>query len=108
MWTAAFMTNTTTRDMFIDSVYKYAADGANNVALSDWYDTRSGVSDGFKARPVVGGHLALVSFDRLIGDLGRDLRDFLFFPARFVDRGRWAGWDDVVLARRAISESACI
>lgn len=62
MWTAAFMTNVTTRDMFIDSVYKYAADGANNMPLSDWYDTLSGVSDGFKARPVVGGHLALVGF----------------------------------------------
>lgn len=62
MWTAAFMTNITTRDMFIDSVYKYAADGTNNVPLSDWYDTLSGVSDGFKARPVVGGHLALVGF----------------------------------------------
>ncbi|KAN0093261.1 protein of unknown function (DUF1793) domain containing protein [Tylopilus felleus] len=61
MWTAAFMTNTTTRDMFINSVYKYAADGANNVPLSDWYDTLSGVSDGFKARPVVGGHLALLA-----------------------------------------------
>ena len=48
--------------MFINSVYKYAADGANNVPLSDWYDTLSGVSDGFKARPVVGGHLALVGF----------------------------------------------
>ena len=60
MWTAAVMTNITTRDMFIDSVYKYAGDGANNVPLSDWYDTLSGVSDGFKARPVVGGHLALV------------------------------------------------
>ncbi|KAG8213438.1 DUF1793-domain-containing protein [Butyriboletus roseoflavus] len=60
MWTAAFMTTTTTRDMFIDAVYKYAADGANNVPLSDWYDTLSGVSDGFQARPVVGGHLAML------------------------------------------------
>ena len=60
MWTAAFMTNATTRDMFIDCVYKYAADGANSVPLSDWYDTLSGVYDGFIARPVVGGHLALV------------------------------------------------
>lgn len=60
MWTAAFMTNITTRDMFIDAVYNYAADGANNVPLSDRYDTISGVSDGFEARPVVGGHLALV------------------------------------------------
>lgn len=29
--------------------------------MSDWYDTGSGVSEGFRARPVVGGHLALVS-----------------------------------------------
>ncbi|KIJ70075.1 hypothetical protein HYDPIDRAFT_78948 [Hydnomerulius pinastri MD-312] len=61
MWTAAMMTNDTTRDMFIDSVYKYAADGVNNMPLSDWYETLNGASDGFRARPVVGGHLALVS-----------------------------------------------
>lgn len=61
LWTAAIMTNTATRDMFIDSVYKYAADGESNKPLGDWYETHDGTVYGFRARPVVGGHLALVS-----------------------------------------------
>lgn len=60
-WTAAIMTNTTTRDMFIDCVYKYAADGESNQPLGDWYETLDGAVYGFRARPVVGGHLALLA-----------------------------------------------
>jgi hypothetical protein len=47
--------------MFIDSVYKYAADGESRQPLGDWYETLNGAVYGFEARPVVGGHLALVS-----------------------------------------------
>lgn len=59
------MTNTTTRDMFIDSVYKYAADGESNQPFGDWYATLDGTVEGFRARPVVGGHLALVSASQI-------------------------------------------
>jgi len=55
------MTNTAARDLFISSVRKYAADGANSAPLSDWYETTDGVDVGFRARPVVGGHLALLA-----------------------------------------------
>jgi hypothetical protein len=55
------VTDTTVRDFLIGSVVKYASDGKNNVPLSDWYDASTGLSDGFQARPVVGGHLGLVS-----------------------------------------------
>lgn len=55
------MTDTTVRDLFIKSVRSYAADGANSVPLSDWYETTNGDHSGFQARPVVGGHLAHVS-----------------------------------------------
>ncbi|KAG2056314.1 DUF1793-domain-containing protein [Suillus hirtellus] len=61
LWTAAIMTNTATRDMFIDSVYKYAADSESNKPLGDWYETHDGTVYGFRARPVVGGHLALLA-----------------------------------------------
>ncbi|KZT12529.1 DUF1793-domain-containing protein [Laetiporus sulphureus 93-53] len=60
-WTAAFMTDTTVRDMFVDAVEKYAADGLNSVPLSDWYYANDGDVAGFQARPVVGGHLALLA-----------------------------------------------
>jgi len=60
-WTAAIMTNTTVRDMFISSLYSYAADGENAQPLGDWYETLNGDVEGFRARPVVGGHLALLA-----------------------------------------------
>jgi hypothetical protein len=51
--------------MFIDSVYKYAADGESNQPLGDWYETLDGTVEGFRARPVVGGHLSFVSLPRI-------------------------------------------
>ena len=60
IWTAGLVTDTTVRNLLISSVKKYVSDGQSNVPLSDWYDSVSGNVDGFQARPVVGGHLALV------------------------------------------------
>ncbi|KXN86419.1 hypothetical protein AN958_10281 [Leucoagaricus sp. SymC.cos] len=57
IWTAAIATDTTTRDLFISSVRKWAADGASSQPLADWYETTNGTPEGFRARPVVGGHL---------------------------------------------------
>lgn len=50
------------RDTLVSGVYTYAsaALSEDTEPLSDWYDTLSGVTDGFRARPVAGGHLALV------------------------------------------------
>jgi hypothetical protein len=50
IWTAAIMTNTATRDLFISSVRKYAANGLNSAPLGDWYETTNGVVEGFRAR----------------------------------------------------------
>lgn len=61
-YVAGIVTDTTVRDSFISALHAYASDGENNAPLSDWYDTQSGSSQGFRARPVVGGHLALVSY----------------------------------------------
>lgn len=61
MWTAAVVSTTTMRDTFISSVKKYAADGLSSQPLGDWYETTNGDVEGFRARPVVGGHFALVS-----------------------------------------------
>ena len=55
------MTSTSVRDLLISSVRKYAADGRSSQPLGDWYETTDGSVEGFRARPVVGGHLALVS-----------------------------------------------
>ncbi len=56
------MTLTAVRDQFVQAVRSYAADGKNSQPLGDLYQTTDGtqVVNSFRARPVVGGHLALV------------------------------------------------
>jgi len=44
----------------VSSVRNYAADGLSSAPLGDWYETSNGGPEGFRARPVVGGHLALL------------------------------------------------
>jgi hypothetical protein len=77
IYTAALLqsTSTTTRDLLIQGVYNYAsgAKSANTEPLGDWYDTVTGLINGFRARPVVGGHLALVSFSRRFSSALTDL-----------------------------------
>ncbi|KAF9057677.1 DUF1793-domain-containing protein [Panaeolus papilionaceus] len=65
IWTAAIMTDTSTRDLFISSVKKWASDGLSSQPLGDWYETTNGTPEGFRARPVVGGHLG-TRFSRLL------------------------------------------
>ncbi|KAF7966198.1 hypothetical protein HWV62_39706 [Athelia sp. TMB] len=60
IWTAAIVTDTTVRDSFITGVVNYCKDGESSQPLGDWYDTNGGGVEGFRARPVVGGHLALL------------------------------------------------
>lgn len=60
-WTAALVSDSSVRDMLVSAVRNYAADGLSSAPLGDWYETTNGGPEGFRARPVVGGHLALVS-----------------------------------------------
>ena len=79
IFTAALLQSTSTdvRDMFVSGVTKYASDAsvANTEPLSDWYETSTGaIAGGFRARPVVGGHLALVSaFPSISSDIAHPL-----------------------------------
>ncbi|KAH9844227.1 DUF1793-domain-containing protein [Rhodofomes roseus] len=60
-YTAGIVTDTTVRDTFISALNAYAADGENNAPLSDLYYTTNGEVYQFRARPVVGGHFALLA-----------------------------------------------
>ncbi|KAF8165232.1 DUF1793-domain-containing protein [Crassisporium funariophilum] len=60
IWTAGIMTDTVARDLFVSSVKKWASDGLSSQPFGDWYETTNGQPEGFRARPVVGGHLALL------------------------------------------------
>jgi hypothetical protein len=53
------MSDTEGRDLFISLVRKWAADRASSQPLGDWYETIDGTPEGFRARPVVGGHRKL-------------------------------------------------
>ncbi|KAJ7142411.1 DUF1793-domain-containing protein [Mycena epipterygia] len=61
MWTAAIVTDVGLRDQLITTLKDYVSNGLNNQAFPDLYDTITGVADGFRARPVTGGHLALLT-----------------------------------------------
>ncbi len=50
------MTDNETRNMFISAVKSWASDGRSSQPLGDWYETVNGNPEGFRARPVVGGH----------------------------------------------------
>ncbi|KAJ3568603.1 hypothetical protein NP233_g5597 [Leucocoprinus birnbaumii] len=83
IWTAAIVTSTSVRDLFISSVRKWAADGQSSQPLGDWYETTNGTPEGFRARPVVGGHLALVSAIALISKAAfGSLTNILRLPLR--------------------------
>lgn len=58
IWTSTIVTTTAVRDLFINGVAKYSGGGALNVPFSDWYNVNTGGGEGFRARPVVGGHFA--------------------------------------------------
>ncbi len=82
IWTAGLVTSTSVRDMLVSSVRKYAADGKSSQPLGDWYETKDGSVKGFRARPVAGGHLALVSTPSLLSSslrLAPGLRANLLF-----------------------------
>ncbi|KAJ6598936.1 hypothetical protein DFH09DRAFT_1356105 [Mycena vulgaris] len=65
IFTAAIMSDNNTRDMFISAVKASASDGLSSQPFGDWYEARDGTPEGFRARPVVGGHLALLALGEL-------------------------------------------
>lgn len=62
IWTAAIVSDTAVRNFLITSVKRWASEGFNSFAFGDWYETTNGAPQGFRARPVVGGHRELPFF----------------------------------------------
>jgi hypothetical protein len=66
IWTAATL-DTTTRDQFVDDLWAYVTNGLNTWPFSDRYYATGAFGDPLgeavllKARPTVGGHLALLA-----------------------------------------------
>ncbi|KAG8707228.1 hypothetical protein FRC09_001952 [Ceratobasidium sp. 395] len=60
IYTAGTVGDVNLRNMFITRLKDYLANGKNTAPFSDWYDAISGSVVGFRARPVAGGHFALL------------------------------------------------
>ncbi|KAF7306294.1 Ricin B-type lectin domain-containing protein [Mycena indigotica] len=61
LWTAASASDSSVRQSIVDGVYKYINTSPSRVPFSDWYDTVSGSSNGFQARPVIGGMFSILA-----------------------------------------------
>lgn len=63
MWTAAAFGDASPvlRTHIIENMAKYLRETPSRVPFSDWYNTATGKTNGFQARPVVGGHFALLA-----------------------------------------------
>ncbi|MFD1771395.1 glutaminase family protein [Sphingobacterium suaedae] len=55
LWTAVLTDDQATFKKFIDPVFRHAIETPSRVPLNDFYDTRDGIRENFKARSVVGG-----------------------------------------------------
>ncbi|KAJ7151690.1 hypothetical protein C8R46DRAFT_1166541 [Mycena filopes] len=74
IWTAAVVNDQSLRDLLITAIKDFLSTGLNNTPFPDLYDTVTGGVQGFKARPVVGGHLALkLLFPNFPGSLGAEM-----------------------------------
>ncbi|PBP22484.1 glutaminase GtaA [Diplocarpon rosae] len=61
MWAAALASDET-KKMLISDLAKWINETPTNKAMTDWYDAQNGgFGGGFTARPVVGGHFALLA-----------------------------------------------
>ena len=65
MWTAAMSSDKQTFMKFVAPLYDYMNETESRVPTSDWYDTKTGLMVGFKARSVIGGHWMRVLADKL-------------------------------------------
>lgn len=65
LWTATFANNEKDFRSLIDPVYVHAIETSSRVPLTDFYDSKTGIRENFKARSVVGGFYMKMFSDRL-------------------------------------------
>lgn len=65
MWTAGMAKDKADFLQFVEPLYKYMDETGSRVPTSDWYDTKTGLMVGFKARSVIAGHWMRVLVDKL-------------------------------------------
>ena len=61
---ASGVKNVTVREMFVDDLHAFVVNGKNTAPFGDKFvvsGEKAGEIDGYRARPVVGGHFALLA-----------------------------------------------
>lgn len=64
MWTAGMAKDKADFLKFVAPLYDYMNETGSRVPTSDWYDTKTGLMVGFKARSVIAGHWMRVLVDK--------------------------------------------
>ena len=65
MWTAAMSKDKKTFVKFVEPLYNYMNETESRVPTSDWYDTKTALMVGFKARSVIAGQWMRVLAEKL-------------------------------------------
>ncbi|MBP5770760.1 MAG: DUF4965 domain-containing protein [Bacteroidaceae bacterium] len=64
MWTAGMADSKEDFLQFVNPLYDYVNETRSRVPISDWYDTKTALMVGFKARSVIAGHWMRVLVDK--------------------------------------------
>jgi hypothetical protein len=64
LWTATMATSPEDFQTLVHPVYRFISEGASRIPISDWHETKTGKSVGFRARSVVGGYYIKMLADR--------------------------------------------
>ncbi|MCX2573167.1 glutaminase family protein [Pedobacter sandarakinus] len=65
LWTATFAPTRKEFEALVHPVYQHAIETESRVPLNDFYDSKTGIRDNFKARSVVGGFFMKMFADKL-------------------------------------------
>lgn len=67
LWTATFAPTQAEFEALVSPVYRHAIETESRVPLNDFYDSKTGIRDNFKARSVVGGFYMKLFADKQKG-----------------------------------------
>lgn len=68
LWVAAMTKSQKDFDALVNPVWDYVNETKTRVPISDWYDTKTGLWESFRARSVIGGFWMKVLFDKMSED----------------------------------------
>ena len=71
LWTATLADTPAAFNALVDPIYRWTNETSSRVPMTDWYDTKTGLTSGFQARSVVGGLFIKALSDRAMAERWR-------------------------------------